>query len=321
MLVLFLLLGFASSVIRPDVTFWLQPNVGTALGAQKELLRAENVASYGGLYKYTNELNGNKYEIGDVWDAFEALHCKGALANSRFFVVARVCYDENKFTKREVADGEIFVRYGAFSQMHDGRFEKIEQIRIQYFHVVLKAAGEFILTEYSKPAAMMTWDEQTEHVWDKKDGDSEPQRCVIVGPGMYESEKKKEMNVIRWAFRNTERYMMRMYNDFKGRNEVYWQTDLNNNPIFPQQTDEGAPAYCFISGSWPIEWKLFGFVSDRRQTKEINNERTNNIGVIESIYREFMQIKEEKPEFFEYAKPIWEQINENMIQRGELRQP
>ena len=34
-----------------------------------------------------------------------------------------------------------------------------------------------------------------------------------------------------------------------------------------------------------------------------------------------MQIKEEKPEFFEYAKPIWEQINENMIQRGELREP
>jgi hypothetical protein len=40
--------------------------------------------------------------------------------------------------------------------------------------------------------------------------------------------------------------------------------------------------------------------------------------VIESIYREFMQIKEEKPEFFEYAKPIWEQINENMIGRNEL---
>jgi hypothetical protein len=49
--------------------------------------------------------------------------------------------------------------------MHDGRFEKIEQIRIQYFHVVLKAAGEFIFTKYAKPAAMMTWDEQTKHVW------------------------------------------------------------------------------------------------------------------------------------------------------------
>ncbi|CBY40367.1 unnamed protein product, partial [Oikopleura dioica] len=31
-------------------------------------------------------------------------------------------------------------------------------------------------------------------------------------------------------------------------------------------------------------------------------------------------IMEEKPEFFEYAKPIWEQINENMIDRKELRQ-
>ena len=80
-------------------------------------------------------------------------------------ISARVCYDEKKFTKKEVADGEIFVRYGAFSQMHDGRFEKIEQIRIQYFHVVLKAEGEFLLTEYSTPAAMMTWDEQTKHVW------------------------------------------------------------------------------------------------------------------------------------------------------------
>jgi hypothetical protein len=83
--------------------------------------------------------------------------------------------------------------------------------------------------------------------------------------------------------------------------------------------DKGAPAYCFISGSSPIEWKLFGFFTDRGAAgKEINDKWTNNIGMIESIYREFMQIKEEKPEFFEYAKPIWEQINENMIGRNEL---
>jgi hypothetical protein len=99
---------------------------------------------------------------------FPLLRCWRVFNRPKFKItriLARVCYDKKKFTKSEVADGKIFVRYGAFSQMHDGRFEKIEQIRIQYYHVVLKAAGQFFLSEYSKPAAMMTWDEQTQHVW------------------------------------------------------------------------------------------------------------------------------------------------------------
>lgn len=87
-------------------------------------------------------------------------------------------------------------------------------------------------------------------------------------------------------------------------------------------SDEGAPAYCFIFGTHPIKWKLFGFVAKRGGgTRKLKNGKTtNNVGVIESIYREFVEIMEEKPEFFEYAKPIWEQINENMIDRKELRQ-
>ena len=39
MLLLLLFLGLASSVQQPDDKFWLKPDVGTALGAQKELLR------------------------------------------------------------------------------------------------------------------------------------------------------------------------------------------------------------------------------------------------------------------------------------------
>jgi len=91
-----------------------------------------------------------------------------SLKNSNFLfdlTLARACYDKKAFSKNDVAKGEIFVRYGAFSQIHDGRFEQIGEIRIQYFHVVLKAKGEFIISVYSKPAEMMTWDEQTKNVW------------------------------------------------------------------------------------------------------------------------------------------------------------
>jgi hypothetical protein len=62
---------------------------------------------------------------------------------------------------------------------------------------------------------------------------------------MDESDKKKEMNVMRWAFRNTD-YQMRMYNDFKGRNEVYWHTDQNKDAIFPQKTGTVIPCLFLI---------------------------------------------------------------------------
>ena len=51
---------------------------------------------------------------------------------------------------------------------------------------------------------------------------------------------------MRWAFRNTEKYQMRMYNDFKGRNEVYWHTDQNKKAIFPQQTGTVIPCLFLI---------------------------------------------------------------------------
>lgn len=51
--------------------------------------RAENVASYGGVYKYKYTLTKDKLTIGEVWDAFKAVKCKGVLANSRFFVVGK----------------------------------------------------------------------------------------------------------------------------------------------------------------------------------------------------------------------------------------
>ncbi|CBY15283.1 unnamed protein product [Oikopleura dioica] len=330
MFLLFLILGLGNCVRWPDKKWWAV-DVGSFVGQQKQYLRAENVASYGGVYKYKYTLTKDKLTIGEVWDAFKAVKCKGVLANSRFFVVARACYDKKAFSKNDVAKGEIFVRYGAFSQIHDGRFEQIGEIRIQYFHVVLKAKGEFIISVYSKPAEMMTWDEQTKNVWNRRENKRAIfPRCVIVGPLMiWESDldgfnkqypnyhPKNEIHIQNWGMNAP-----RMYKDFKGKTEVYWQTDERGNAIFPQLTDEGAPAYCFIFGTHPIKWKLFGFVAKRGDgTRKLKNGKTtNNVGVIESIYREFVEIMEEKPEFFEYAKPIWEEINENMIDRKELRQ-
>jgi len=105
----------------------------------------------------------------------------------------------------------------------------------------------------------------------------------------------------------------RNYDDFKGKSQVYWQ-----NAIVPEETDQGAPAFCFLFGAQ--DWKFFGFVSNPLvHTGTHRNGHTVRHGVIESIFEMFTSIKEEKPEFFEYAKPIWEKINENMIGRNELR--
>ena len=82
--------------------------------------------------------------------------------------------------------------------------------------------------------------------------------------------------------------------------------------------DGGAPTYCWLFGD--KKWKFFGFVSNPNvYTGRNKHGETVRHGVIESIFEEFKSIIEEKPEFFEYAKPIWEEINENMIGRNELR--
>ena len=124
-------------------------------------------------------MDKDKLTPQEIWNAYEQIHCKGVIVSKHFFVTSRFssktralmmllvreCYDQEKFSKNEVAEGKVLVRYGAFSHEFDGRFEIVDEIRIQYYHVVLKAKREFIISEYSKPAVMMSWPEAEENVY------------------------------------------------------------------------------------------------------------------------------------------------------------
>lgn len=105
----------------------------------------------------------------------------------------------------------------------------------------------------------MTWDEQTKNVWvslfliislfkilqnRRENKRAIFPRCVIVGPLMiWESDldgfnkqypnyhPKNEIHIQNWGMNAP-----RMYKDFKGKTEVYWQTDERGNAIFPQLT-------------------------------------------------------------------------------------
>ncbi|CAG5111209.1 Oidioi.mRNA.OKI2018_I69.chr2.g5539.t1.cds [Oikopleura dioica] len=191
----------------------------------------------------------------------------------------------------------------------DGRFEIVDEIRIQYYHVVLKARGDFILGEYSKPAKMMSWPEVEKNIYKRQGNKShkDKDRCVIIGPKMNPTNPDAHFNVIKWSIWSNKKHL----EGFRGHEGVWWAKPKGQKPYSPEESDLGAPAFC-----WNFEkheWQVFGFVLQQLPRND------ENFGILERIVIEFYQIREERIEMYEHNKPIWEKINQNMIGRKELR--